>query len=584
MQTIEIVHELLELADILEIAGANGHRVRAFRNGARSLESWQGDLAGLVEAGEVTSIRGIGSSLAAIIEEAVTGGSSAEAAEIRASVPAELLEWLRIPGVGPKKVRAIWEGLGITRIAELEAALRQEQVRGLKGFGPKSEADILAGIERMKKFAGRSLTHVAEEVAARFLLAVESAPGVQRAAIAGSLRRRRETIGDVDILVAAEDGEPARAAFLGSPGIESVAAEGRKKCRVVSSEGIGVDLRIVAPIEFPAALHYFTGSKEHNTRLRQLAKDRGWKLNEYGLWRVADGDAEDERIETADEDAIFRALDLAPVPPELREDLGEVEQGAETESFPTLVEVGDLRGILHNHSTWSDGRNSLREMVEAARSKGWEYYGTADHSRTASYAGGLSIAELREQRAEVDALNEEFDDITILHGIESDILPDGSLDYPDEVLAELDYVVASVHANFSLDRETQTARIERALRSPFTTVWGHPTGRLLLRRDPYDCDMEHLLSVAAEEGVIVEINASPHRLDLDWRWGGRVRDLGVEVGIHPDAHSIAGIDDVRHGIGVARKAGLTSEQVTNTWPIERYLERLRARRNRAGIS
>jgi len=577
MDKIKIVHELSELADILEIAGANPHRVRAFRNGARSLDTWQGDLIALAKAGEVTSIRGIGQALAAIIDDLIANADSEEARKIRAEVPQSLLELLRIPGVGPKKVRAIWEGLGITQLSELEKAAREEEVRGLKGFGPKSEAEIFAGIAQLKKFSGRSLRPIAESVAARFLMSVEGVAGVTSVELAGSLRRLRGTIGDVDVLVATENGEAVRAAFLSAPGIERIEAEGSKKCRIITEEGIGVDLRIVKPVEFPAALHYFTGSKEHNTRMRQLAKDRGWKLNEYGLWKD-----DETRIETVVEHDIFRALDLAPVPPELREDLGELDRAAELEEFPPLVEEDHLRGVLHCHSTWSDGRHTLREMVEAARAKGWDYYGTADHSRTAAYAGGLSIDELRQQRVEVDALNEEFADITILHGIESDILPDGSLDYPDDVLEELDYVVASVHGNFSLDRATQTARIERALRNPFTTVWGHPTGRLLLRRDPYECDVNHLLTVAAAEGVIVEINASPQRLDLDWRWGQRIRELDIEVGIHPDAHSIAGLADVRFGIGSARKAGLSAERIVNTWPTGRFLERLRARRERAG--
>ena len=576
MDKIKIVHELTELADILEIAGANPHRVRAFRNGARSLDTWQGDLIALSKAGEVTSIRGIGKALAAIIDDLIANADSEEAQQIRAEVPQSLLELLRIPGVGPKKVRAIWEGLGITQLSELEEAAQEEKVRGLKGFGPKSEAEILAGIAQLKKFSGRSLRPVAESVAARYLTSIKDVEGVTSMELAGSLRRMRGTIGDIDILVATENCEAVRTAFLSAPGIDRIEAEGNKKCRIMTEEGIGVDLRVVKPIEFPAALHYFTGSKEHNTRMRQLAKDRGWKLNEYGLWQ------DDETRVSVDEEAdIFRALDLAPVPPELREDLGELESAAALDEFPTLVEEDHLRGVLHCHSTWSDGRHTLREMVEAARARGWDYYGTADHSRTAAYAGGLSIDEVRQQRVEVDALNEEFSDITILHGIESDILPDGSLDYPDDVLAELDYVVASVHANFSLDRATQTARIEKALRNPFTTVWGHPTGRLLLRRDPYECDVNHLLTVAAAEGVIVEINASPQRLDLDWRWGERIRELDIEVGIHPDAHSIAGLADVRFGIGSARKAGLSAERVVNTWPTERFLERLRARRERA---
>ncbi len=577
MNQPQIVHELAVLADILEIAGVNVHKVRAFRSGARSLDAWQGDLPELVVAGDVTSIRGIGKSLASIIEDLVTGGESSEASEIRAAVPVSLLEILRVPGVGPKKIRGLWEGLGITTLAELETAAKERRIRPLKGFGPKSEADILEGIEQLRRFSGRSLVPAAEAVAARFVAAVEGAEGVERVEIAGSLRRRRETIGDIDILVSAGSGAAARTAFLATDGIERVEAEGEKKCRVIATEGIGVDLRVVEPIEFPAALHYFTGSKEHNTRLRQRAKDRAWKLNEYGLWGE-----HGERIETATEADIFRALDLAPIPPELREDLGEFESAAATEELPQLVRLEDLRGVLHCHSTWSDGRNTLREMVEGARARGWSFFGIADHSRVAAYAGGLSIERLREQRVEIDALREEFPGFTILHGTESDILTDGSLDYPDEVLAELDYVVASVHTGFSLSKEAQTERLERALRNPFTTVWGHPTGRLLLRRDPYECDLDHLLQVAAEEGVIVEVNASPHRLDLDWSWGRRLAELGIVIGIHPDAHSVAGLDDVRFGVGVARKGGFVPARVTNTWELEPYLARLRARREKAG--
>lgn len=576
MDQTRIARELVELADILEIAGANPHRVRAFRNGARALESWQGDLAALVDEGELTSIRGIGKSLASIIEDLLTGEKSEEVVEIRALVPESLLSMLDIPGVGPKKVKALWEGLGITCLAELEAAAKKEKVRTLKGFGPKSETEILTGIEQVRRFSDRFLVPVAEAAAERFLASVRGADGVERVEVAGSLRRRRETIGDVDILVAAVDGAAVREAFLATEGIDRVEAEGEKKCRVIAEEGIGVDLRIVEPVAFPAALHYFTGSKAHNTRLRQIAKDRGWKLNEYGLW------SDDEtRVECESEDDIFRALGLAPIDPAEREDLGEIERAGETDALPELVRLEDLRGVLHNHSTWSDGRATLREMVEGAVERGWWYFGIADHSRTASYAGGLSIGQVREQRADVEALRGEFPGITILHGIESDILADGALDYPDEVLAEFDYVVASVHSGFSQSAEDQTARIERALRNPYTTVWGHATGRLLLRRDPYECDVDHLLTVAAEEGVIVELNANPHRLDLDWRWGNRVAELGIDIGIHPDAHSVAGLDDVRFGIGAARKAGYTAERVTNTWETEKYLARLRARRERA---
>ena len=335
----------------------------------------------------------------------------------------------------------------------------------------------------------------------------------------------------------------------------------------------GVDLRVVEPVAFAPALHYFTGSKEHNTRLRQKARERGWKLNEYGLW-----DEEGAALPTPDEEDIFRHLDMAWIPPELREDLGEFEKAADLHSrsaeWEPLISEQDVKGVLHCHSTWSDGKATLREMVQAASDLGWVYYGTADHSRTASYAGGLSIEQLAEQRAELEEIRSDFPHMTLLQGIESDILADGSLDYPDEVLAELDYVVVSVHSSFSLPRAEQTARIEKALRHPATTVWGHPTGRLLLQRDGYEIDLDHLLSVAAEEKVIVELNAHPRRLDLDWRWGRRVLELGVDIGIHPDAHSTQGLRDVEYGVAVARKMGFSPSQVTNCMNPEEYLKRL----------
>ena len=576
----QVARALGELGDILEIAAVNPFRVRAFQNGSRALDSWQGNLEALVADGEVTSIRGIGKGLASIIEDLVRAGESEEAAEIRGLVPESLLELLQIPGVGPKKVRAIHENLGILTIAELEIACTEGKIRQLAGFGERTEHVIIKGINNLRRFAGRNLVPEARRVAQRFLESVQRAEGIDRVEIAGSLRRSLETIGDIDILASGDDPAAVSGAFLATEGIREVEVKGDSKTRVLSEEGIGVDLRIVTPDQFAPALHHFTGSREHNTRIRQRAGEKSWKLNEYGLW-----DGGDNALETPDEESIFEHLELAWIPPEMREDLGEVERAEMLfeagEEWPDLVEFEQIQGTLHCHSTWSDGKASLREMVQSACDRRWKYYGTADHSRTASYANGLSIARLREQRLEIDQLRQEFPDLTILHGIESDILADGALDYPDDVLAELDYVVASVHSSFSMARGQQTDRIERALRNPYTTVWGHPTGRLLLRRDGYQLDMEYLLRVAAEEGVIVELNANPHRLDVDWRWGIKLQELGIDIGIHPDAHSVAGLDDIEHGVGIARKMGLSAHQVTNTWDREEYVKRLSARRERA---
>jgi len=576
----EVIRVLIECGEILEISGASPFAVRAYSNGARALESWQGDLEALVKSGEITSIRGIGKGLAALIEELVIDGESDIEAEIRELVPESLLELLRIPGLGPKKVRAIYENLEILTIAELENACNEQQIRELAGFGERTEQTILKGINNLRRFAGRNLVSQAQLVASRFLAQVEDCNATEEAQVAGSLRRHRETIGDIDILASSDDPIAVRDAFLATDGIGEVEAEGETKTRVLSEEGIGVDLRVVAPDQFAPALHYFTGSREHNTRVRQRARGKGWKLNEYGLW-----DASEKPLETPDEESIFEHLELAWIPPEMREDLGEVERAEQLfeseEEWPDLVEFEQIQGTLHCHSTWSDGKATLREMVQSASDRGWKYYGTADHSRTAAYAGGLSIDELHQQRVEIDQLRQEFPDVIILHGIESDILTDGSLDYPDDELAELDYVVASVHSSFSLAKQQQTDRIEKALRNPYTTVWGHPTGRLLLQRDSYEMDMAHLLRVAAEEGVIVELNANPRRLDVDWRWGNMLQELGIDIGIHPDAHSIAGLDDIEHGVGIARKMGLSANQVTNTWEPKQYVQRLAVHRQKA---
>ncbi len=557
------------MAAILEITGADPFRARAFASGARSLDAWNGDLAALAAAGELATIRGIGKTLAKVVADLVIAGRSLDHEQLRASIPATLLDLLLVPGVGPKKVRALHGELGIDTLAALEEACRAGRVQALRGFGAKSETQILAGIERLRLYSARHHLPAAESAAQPFLAAVEGAPGVERAALAGSFRRRLETIGDLDVLVAARAMEPVREAFFGVAGIVAREAEGEQKCRAVGASGIAVDLRVVEPAAWGAALHYFTGSKEHNTRLRGLALERGLKLNEYGLWEA------DRRIAGASEEEVFAALGLAFIEPELREDAGEIELAGGADRMPDLVAERDLRGTLHCHTTASDGNNTLAEMAEAARARGWEYLGIADHSRTAAYAGGLSIERLREQQAEIRALNQDLEGLTLLHGIESDILADGALDYPDEVLLDLDYVVVSVHSSFSLSREEQTRRIERALRHPATSVWGHPTGRLLLRREGYDADFDYLLRVAAEEGVIVEMNSNPHRLDLDWRWGPRVRELGILVGIHPDAHSTAGLSDVRFGVGIARKAWLGKERISNALPLAALRKRLR---------
>jgi DNA polymerase (family 10) len=398
--------------------------------------------------------------------------------------------------------------------------------------------------------------------------------------VCGSVRRRGETSKDIDIVVAAPDADAVMDAFVAVDGVEEVTGRGPTKCSVRLAAGPSADLRVVAAEQFPFAVVYFTGSKEHNIRLRARAQERGLRLNEYALARE-DGSGS---IACDDEADVYAALDLAWVPPELREDRGELE-AAETGSLPDLVERDDLRGVLHCHSSWSDGAATIAEMAEAARARGYGYLGLCDHSQAAAYAGGLDADRVREQHAEIDRVNADLDGaFRVLKGIEVDILPDGTLDFPDDVLASFDLVVASVHSRFGLSEEDQTARVLAALDNPYVDILGHPTGRLLLSRDPYALDLQRVVGAAAERGVAVEVNAHPQRLDLDWenlRYG---LARGMKTAIDPDAHDVDGLDVVEYGVGIARKGGCTADDVLNAWPLERLLEHLAARRRDAGAA
>ncbi|MEM7164311.1 MAG: DNA polymerase/3'-5' exonuclease PolX [Planctomycetota bacterium] len=573
MQKTQVVTILQEMGAILEITGANPFRVRAFKNGAQALADWEGDLAGWVADGRITEISGIGKGLASLITDLVTNGGSKDYDDLCELVPRGVLEMRKLPGLGPKKVALLYNELGVSSIAELKDACEAGEVSRLKGFAKKTEDEILARIARTKRFEGRHRIPAMERVAAIFRDAVAAANGTESVTVSGSLRRHCETIGDIDILCISADPGAARDAFLAVPEVLEHEAEGDTKCRVVVADEIGVDLRVVEHSAAPAALMYFTGNKQHNTILRGRARERGWKLNEYGLF-----DENGRALPGTTEADLYKHLGLAYVPPELREGMGEVDLAATIEEWPELLQVDDLQGVVHCHTTASDGRNTLEEMVAGAVAQGWGYLGIAEHSRSAGYVGGLSIDALRARGEVIAALNAQLDGFAVWHGTEVDILPDGALDYPDDVLAELDYVVASVHSHFSLSKEEQTARIEAALRNPLVSVWGHPTGRLLLKREGYDLDMDHLLQVAAAENVIVELNALPNRLDLDWRWGARARELGVQVGIFPDSHSVEGLADVRYGVGIARKGGYSKDDIVNTRNADDMLKALRQRR------
>ena len=568
-----VIKTLERIAVLLELSGANPFKSRAFQNGARALQSYEGDLAAGLESGELKKIKGVGKGILTEVEALLTDGTSPALVELEDAVPAGLLEIVRVPGLGPKRVRVLHEKLGIETLGELEYACNENRLVQLDGFGAKTQQKILAGIETVRRFGGRHLLSDAWAAADRLMDFVRGIDGVERFELAGSIRRRRETIKDVDILVSAADPARVHEAFTGMDGVAEVIGSGDTKTSVRLDTGIQVDLRTVTPQQFPFALHYFTGSKDHNTRMRQRAKDRGLKLNEYGLFPTGS----DTSLELDSEDAIFEALDLRPIPPELREDMGEFD-AAEQGDLPPLVEESDIRGVLHNHTTWSDGAHSVREMAEAARAMGYQYLGLSDHSQSAFYAHGLKPDAILRQHEEIDEVNASFDDFVVLKGIESDILPDGSLDYDDDVLERMDFVVASVHGHFGLKPEDQTKRCIRAVQNPFTSILGHPTGRLLLARDGFEMDLGAVIEAAAEVDCALELNANPQRLDLDWRELRHAARLGARISIGPDAHRTEGLHDVRYGVAVARKGWLRAENVLNALTLDELRAWLRARR------
>lgn len=574
MNQQQIADRLEAIATLMELKGENPFKVRAFSSGARLVETLDADLAELVAAGTLRSIKGIGQGLADVITELVQTGQSTAYDELKAATPEGLLEMLSIPGLGPKKIKAIHEGLGITTVGELEYACNENRLAGLSGFGAKTQEKILGGIALMKKSRGKFLCSEAIGVAESLLAALQGHPAVQRAAIAGSLRRAKETVKDADLIASSAEPEAVMAFFVSLPEVKEIVAHGPTKSSVRLENGLPVDLRVVADADFPFTLHHFTGSKEHNTLMRQRALARGLKLNEYGLWRG------EERLACQDEADLFRALDLAYVPPELREGLGEIAL-AEAGLVPELVTEADLRGIFHVHTTFSDGAGTLEQMVKGAQALGYRYIGISDHSQAAAYAHGLTPERIAEQHAEIDRLNRELAGIRVLKGIEADILADGSVDYDPEVLRTFDFVIASIHSRFGMDREAMTERIVRAIRNPYVTILGHMTGRLLLSREPYELDLERVFTEAAAHGVAIELNANPHRLDLDWRHMRRALELGVTLAINPDAHSVAGLKHVRYGVGIARKGGVPAERVLNSLEVRALEERLAARRERA---
>jgi DNA polymerase (family 10) len=553
-----------EIGTLLEVQGENPFRCQAYHNAARAIEQLEGSLGELVANGQLGTIRGIGDTLQEKITTLVTTGHLAFYEDLRQKTPAGLFQMLRLPGMGPKKVKALYDQLGIDDLDKLKLACQQDRVAALKGFGAKTQQKILEGID----FLGRGSDHVrldqADELAEYLLAGLRGFPGIKRLEVCGSLRRRKETVRDIDILVSSDAPEPIMDRFVTLPGIVQVVARGETKSSIVIGRGAGgervvlnADLRVVRDEQYPFALHYFTGSKEHNIAMRARAQQYGLKLNEYELA------GPDRRIACRQEGDIFQALDLDYIPPELREHTGELEAAAE-QRLPALVEAGDLRGVFHCHTTWSDGRAELGQMAEAARKLGLKYLGIADHSQSLTVANGLTPERVHRQQAEIDALGKGLKGIKLFKGTECDILPDGRLDFDDELLSSFDYVVASVHSHFGQTADEMTARIVRAVSHPRVTMLGHATGRLLLRRDGYKVDLEAVLQAAAKHGTLIEINAQPSRLDLDWIHCKRAKALGVRLVINPDAHSTGELEYTGYGVDVARRGWLEKADVFNT--------------------
>lgn len=560
-----IAADLDEIADLLELQDANPFRVRAFRNGARTIRDLDRSVASLVETGEdLRDLPGIGKDLATQIERKVRGEPMTSLEALRSEVPRGLLDVIRVPGLGPKKARAVWTELGVTSLDALETAANEGRVAKLKGFGAKTQDRILRGVASVRRFAERRRRADAEATLAPLLGWLREGPDLERIEVAGSYRRGRDTIGDLDLLVVSDDAAAIMERFRAYEDVEEVIGSGSEKTSVRLADGLQVDLRVVSAESFGAALLYFTGSKAHNVRLRRRAQERGATLNEYGLWTDPGG----ERLAGADEERVYAALDLPWIPPELREDRGEIE-AAEEDRLPRLVTVEDVRSDLHSHSDWSDGSASLLDMQRAARERGLDVLAVTDHSAALSMTGGLDREKLLRQWEAMDELAGAVPGLTVLRGLEVDILADGSLDMDDEMLARMDVVVVSVHSRFDLAESEQTERVVRALSHPEVNVLGHPTGRLLGQREGFAIDLEAVIEAARAHDVALEINAHPARLDLDDRWARRAAQAGVPLAIDCDAHAPSDFDLLRHGVLQARRAWLTPDQVVNTWPLPR---------------
>ena len=582
MDKDQVAEVLTNIAVLLELKGENPFKTRAYVNAARTIETMSEPLAKVVSEQRLGEMKGIGEALQKKITELVTTGGLAYYEELKAATPPGLVAMLDIPGLGPKKIKALHDELGIETVELLEQACKDGKIAGLKGFGEKTQTNILEGIHRRRTYASRHLISDALPTAEPLLEALRLHPDVIRCSTAGSLRRHREVIGDIDLLASSKQPAEVIDYFTHQPGIFNVIAKGETKASVLLEGGIQADLRVVSDAEYPFALLYFTGSKEHNIVMRQRAIDRDLRLNEYGLFRSG-AETRDPKllVNCRTEEEIFEKLGLHYIPPEMREDTGEIAL-AEKEPLPRLIEWTDLKGSLHNHSTWSDGHQQPADIARAMRELGLAYWGITDHSKSSFQANGLDAARVRQQLKEIRQINEDLaaegSDFRLLTGAEVDILKDGRLDFEDDLLAELDVVIASIHQSFNQSEEETTSRLVGAAWNPYVHILGHLTGRLLLEREPYKMDHRAVIDACAETGTWIELNASPLRFDMDWRWWPYARSKGVKCAINCDAHRFEHAGFLRLGAGIARKGWLTREDVVNTLPLDKLRKELGRKR------
>ena len=564
VKNLEIARSFDLIADLLELKGENAFRVRAYRRAAQNLSTLTEDVGSLAARGRLDDIPGVGSDLAGKIDEYLKTGRMETLEALRREVPTGLADLMSVPGVGPKTARLLHERLKLTGLAQLEALARAGKLRGLPGIQAKTEQNLLRGIALVRGGQARMPLGRALPLAEEIARALERVSGVKRVEPAGSVRRRKETVGDLDILVTSTDPESVMDAFVGLPVVADVIERGPTKASVRHREGIQVDLRVVEPAAFGAALQYFTGSKEHNIRIREMAVRKHLKISEYGVFKEPGG----KRIAGASEEEVYAAVGLPWIPPELREDSGEIE-AARAGRLPALVELDDIRGDLHCHTNATDGHHTVEALVAAARRRGYAYVLVSDHSRSTRIAGGLTPNEALAHLEKIRVVGRKQRSIAVLAGSECDILPDGTLDYPDHVLAQMDVVVAAVHSRFKQPRAEMTRRICRALENPFVNILAHPTGRLIGLREPYDADLEAVFATALRHGKAIEINSYPERLDLNDIQARRARDLEVLLAINTDTHALDQLDTMRLGVATARRAWVGPAEVINTWSLDK---------------